>query len=157
GLPDLPRVGVRVVAELPVEIPESDRHARHQLVLKVRGVLPVVAALEPALLDVRRRHRGEIRQTEVRIAGRSQLAHLDDEIAVGIGPGARVGGGAGEGTTGNRAAERIELAREADRLALDVAAQAGLERGLAVAEHVPGEADARPEILPARKVRLLVK
>src|SRR5207244_7397797 len=58
---------------------------------------------------------------------------------------------------GDRAAERIELAREADRLARDVAAQARFDRGLAVAEDVVRDADARSEILPARKVGLLVE
>src|SRR5262249_55618562 len=139
--------GDRLVAELPA-IPAA-RHgdARHQLVLAADRVLPVVAALGPALenrwiggerrrdvLAERRRvdRRGEL--GEIQIAGRVERR----AVAVEIAPRARVA----------QADRRLGVVvvdgaagGEAD--ARDVAGDAGLDGGLAGAEEVVGDADAR--------------
>src|SRR5262249_62373046 len=112
-------------------------------VLQARRVLPVEAALAPALLDARRGIGDERRRAEERIAGRPELGQLHDAVAVRIGPCARVGARSREASAGHGAAERAELAPEADRLARDVAADARLDRGLAVAPQIVGESKAR--------------
>src|SRR5207248_3334218 len=120
-------------------------------------VLPVVSALEPAFLHIRRWQGRQNGEAEVRIARRAQFRQLDDAVAVGIGPGAGIGARARERSTGDGAAERVELTREADGLARDIPAQARLQRRPAVAGQVVGDADARAEIPPARKIRLFVE
>ena len=52
----------------------------------------------------------------------------------------------------DRRLQRVEQPRKADRRGLHVAAQRRLERGLAVAEQIVGDAEARREIVEVRHV-----
>src|SRR5262249_4382719 len=125
---------------------------RLQFTLHAHRILPVESALEPAFLHVRRWIGDQHRRAERWIAGGTKLRQLHDPIAIGIGPGPRVGTGAGEYGARYRAAKRVELIRETDRLARDIATDARLYSGLTVPAEVVREAEARIDVFPRRQI-----
>ena len=155
GRRDVQIVGDRLVAEPGPEIAGIDSHPREHFAVDAHRRLPVVGRLAPAFDPVGVRASADLHSTEALIGHRLTLAvgervaqaAVREEVAVGVGPGPR--------RTGDRCGRRLEQRRITCEDPAAVAAQAGFDRRLAVAEQVVGKAHPGVDIVPAREtVRL---